>query len=134
MLLQEGDIVLLETGHEVYATIPKHFAYANCVGDFDLCREKITIGKTEVNNGLDTRFMTGKWIVYKTTPDGGGTGHGPGDVYPDGHHVFCIRAEQNPINYKMKIDFYQTGSFTAMIEEGKIKIVGKAKATWEIEE
>jgi hypothetical protein len=33
----------------------------------------------------------GTYAVERTTVDGGGTGHGPHDVFPDGHHVFATR-------------------------------------------
>lgn len=71
---------------------------------------------------LDGQFeyLQGRYVVYKTTTDGGGTGHGPHDVYPDGYHVFCERLADG-----VRVDFYQTGCFTAMIEE--IKPVGKAE-------
>ena len=54
------------------------------------------------------------------TFDGGGTGHGAHDVYPDGHHVHCVHE-----NGKHNIDFYQSGAFTAMIKD--IVPVGRAE-------
>jgi hypothetical protein len=72
-------------------------------------------------------YLAGKYVVTKTVRDGGGTGHGPGDVYPDGHHVFCASADDG----EREIDFYQTGCFSAMIED--INPIGKAKLAWVIE-
>jgi len=129
-MLKEGDVIELKKGHKVYTLIPKHFAYDNCIGSFKLTKSDVTIG--ENRNGLNTEFMLGKWIVYKTVTDGGGTGHGPNDVYPDGHHVFCKRVVKNKYDYQMEIDFYQTGCFTAMIKDKEIEVVGKAKAKWTI--
>ena len=51
---------------------------------------------------------------------------GAHDVYPDGHHVFCVKADDD----KVRVDFYQSGCFTAMIED--IKPVGKAILDWKI--
>ena len=95
-LLKEGDVIDL-SGRTVYC---------------DKRHKDITIKKS---------FYY--WVVYKTTYDGGGTGHGFGDVYPNGHHVFC---EQ--LHTKRKVDFYQNGCFRNMI--GDIKPIGKAERTW----
>src|SRR4030042_5752874 len=103
-MLKEGDIIELKEGHTVYADIPEHFAYSNRKGSFKLTRHEARIRG-------QFAYLAGRYVVYKTTNDGGGIGHGPGDVYPDGHHVFCERLED-----RIKVDFYQTGSFTAMIE------------------
>lgn len=60
----------------------------------------------------------GEFIVTKTTFDGGGTGHGPHDVYPDGHHVFCKALKDGKYNENgVEISFYQSGSFTCMITD-----------------
>ena len=55
------------------------------------------------------------YTVVKTTFDGGGGRKE--DYFPDGHHVWA--ADENG----EKIDFWQTGCFTRMIE--KIEIVTK---------
>jgi len=115
--LKEGDIIVLGPKHSVYTDVPEHFAYSNRRGSWEL---------THTNVSLDDEFsyLQGEYIVYKTTMDGGGTGHGPHDVYPDGHHVFCEKADDSEV----KVDFYQSGAFTAMITD--IKPVGKAKRKW----
>lgn len=118
-LLQEGDVILLKSGHTVYADIPEKYYYDNRRNSNKLTHADVEIGG--VHNHL-----AGQYIVYKTTKDGGGFGHGPNDVYPDGHHVFAERADGSGI----KVDFYQTGCFTAMIEE--IKPIAKAKRQWVI--
>jgi len=112
-LLEAGDIVRLGADHKVYAQVPKHFVYSNRRGDFDLTRHDVKLGG-------DFDYMQGEYVVTKVTSDGGGTGHGPFDVYPDGHHVWCER-----VDGKYLVDFYQTGAFTAMIPE--IEPVGKAE-------
>jgi hypothetical protein len=116
-LLQAGDVIKLEQGHTVYADIPEHFAFNNRKGVFD------KFAHTQARIGGELEFLAGLYIVTHTSMNGGGTGMGPGDVYPDGHHVYCERTSD-----RRKVDFYQTGAFTAMIPE--IEPVGKAELTW----
>lgn len=68
----------------------------------------------------------GTYVVTHTTFDGGGTGHGKHDVYPDGHHVWC----QHLTNHDIKIDFYQSGSFISLNEN--VEIIGSARAEWKV--
>lgn len=129
-MLQEGDVIILETGMQVYATIPEHFIYTNRRGSFKLTHHHITLG-----GNFD--YLCGKYIVYKTSYNGGNTirthgdfrpiATGNHDTYPDGHHVYCIKADDRDV----KVDFYQSGCFTAMIED--IKPIGKAILQWEID-
>jgi hypothetical protein len=115
-LLEEGDIIELREGHKVYADIPKHFAYDNCKGDFSLTHSEAVIGG-------ELSYLAGRYVVYKTSHEGGGVGMGPHDIYPNGHHVFCER-----LTDRAKVDFYQTGAFTAMITD--IAPVGRAERQW----
>ena len=115
--LKEGDIIELKAGHRVYADIPEHFVYANRKGSFNLTNHDITLGG-------DFAYLEGRYVVYKTAHDGGGTGHGPHDVYPDGHHVYCERLDDRSV----KVDFYQSGCFTAMIPN--LQPVGRAERNW----
>lgn len=73
------------------------------------------------------RFI-GKYVVYKTTFDGGGCGHGPHDIYPNGHHVFCKKLRDNEI----QIDFYQSGCFAGLLLPSEIKPIGKAVQHWKM--
>ena len=116
-MLEEGDIIEINNGHTVYTDIPEHFAFSNRKGVFNK-----TI-HTKVVIGGEFSYLAGRYVVYKTSRDGGGSGTGPSDVYPDGHHVFCERLED-----RLKVDFYQSGSFTAMIEA--IDPVGHAVRQW----
>ena len=118
-MLKEGDVIELIEGHSVYADVPNHFCYTNCKGDFSLTHHNVTIGE-------EFMYLAGKYIVVKTAFEGGGTGHGPGDIFPDGHHVFCEMAGGDH-----KVDFYQSGCFTAMIED--IKPIGNAFRTWTLD-
>ena len=71
--------------------------------------------------------MAGRYVVYKTTKDGGGPAYD--GARANGHHVFC----ENIADRSIKVDFYQTGDFTAVIED--IKPLGKAVLQWvEVEE
>lgn len=112
-LLKKGDVIKLAKGYAVYADVPEHFVYSNKRGSFNLVHERVQLA-----GELD--YFIGTYVVLRTAMDGGGTGHGPGDVYPDGHHVFC---EQLTAPH-LRVDFYQTGCFTAMIED--IEVVGTA--------
>jgi len=118
-LLQEGDVIEIKEGHRVYADVPKHFLSE--IGNFDLTRRNIMIDENQFS------YLIGTYIVIKTSEEGGGPDGGMrGEAYPDGHNVKCVKSDNN----KIKISFYQTGCFTAMIKE--IEPIGKAKATWDI--
>lgn len=114
-MLQEGDVIQIEKGMNVNAEVPEHFIYANRKGSFSLVKGTVTI-----NDELS--YLTGKYVVYKTSFGGGSSSDG----YPDGHHVFCESLDDG-----QKIDFYQSGCFTAMIED--IQPIGKAVRKWVIE-
>ena len=74
------------------------------------------------------KIGNGTFIVVKTAYTGGGTGHGPHDVYPDGHQIKLLPVKVRrgvksgaikkvDINNDAKpIEFYQSGCFTNMIE------------------
>lgn len=117
-MLKEGDIIELKEGHDVYAEVPMHFLYINKRGVFD----ETAMGHIRIGGELN--YFAGRYVVYKTATDGGGLGHGAGDFYPNGHHVFCEKLD----NPKLRVNFYQTGSFTAMIPY--IDPVGVAVRSW----
>lgn len=103
-MLQEGDIIELKVGHKVYADVPEHFLYTNRRGSFSLAHGEVVIGG-------ELAYLAGRYVVYKTSFEGGGTGMWR-DVYPDGHHVYCERLD----DHSVKVDFYQSGAFTCVIE------------------
>jgi len=111
---KEGDIILIKKGDKVQTLIPEHFLYSNRRGNFTLTEGVITI-----DDEFD--YLCGEYVVYKTTFDGGGTGHGPHDIYPNGHHVWCEKLDDS----KRKINFYQSGCFIHC--NGYFEPVGKAK-------
>jgi len=124
-MLKEGDVIELKVGHEVYASVPRHFLYSDCKGDFRLVKAHVKIEG-------DLAYLAGRYVVYSTATDGGGTGHGPNDVYPDGHHVFCDRLDSVVRDKSHRVDFYQSGCFTAMLPD--LKPVATAKrTTWVVE-
>ncbi len=114
-LLEEGDVIRIKNGHCVYAEIPERLAYSNM-------KQSSRMTRSEAKVSGELSYLAGEYTVYKTATEGGGTGHGPWDVYPDGHHVYAER------NDGTKIDFYQTGCFTAMIP--RISPVGKSVRKW----
>jgi hypothetical protein len=116
-MLEEGDIIELKEGHYIYANIPEHFLFANRKGSFELARGEVTISG-------EFMYLAGRYVVYKTTEDGGGSGMGSHDQYPNGHHVFCERLDDRSV----KVDFYQSGSFTAMLPD--LQPVAKAVRRW----
>ena len=119
-MLKEGDVIEIKEGHKVYALVPEHFVYSNKKGSFKKVKSDVL-----VSGELD--YLKGKYVVTQTTMDGGGTGHGPNDTYPSGHHVFCVNVDDG----ETKIDFYQSGCFTAMIRD--IEPIGKATLKWVVE-
>lgn len=119
-MLQEGDIIELCKGNEVYANLPVHFLYANMRGVFD----RYARGAVTIDGTLD--YLAGRYVVYKTCHDGGGA---MSDIDPslaasDGHHVFCERLDDQSI----KVDFYQSGYFAVMLPD--LQPVGKAVRRW----
>lgn len=64
------------------------------------------------------------WVVTGTEMSGGGTGHGPHDVYPDGHGVKAVRVNEDGEATGETIFFRQSGSFNNMLEEGEVQVVG----------
>jgi len=73
---------------------------------------------------FDTSNLEGEYIVYRTCYDGGSTGR---DEYPNGHHVYC----ENINNSNFKIDFYQSGCFSAVILPCNIQPIRKLTKKWE---
>ena len=117
-LLKEGDIIELDGRHIVYAEVPKHFVYANRRGDFTLTNAEARLKYDEFD------YLRGRYVVIRTAMDGGGGR--PEDYFPDGHHVFC-----ESLDRKYKVDFYQTGAFTAMNPD--IDPVGRAELKWVVD-
>jgi hypothetical protein len=60
-----------------------------------------------------------QFVVVATQTTGGGTGHGPHDVYPDGHQV---KAKSLQANGELEVLFYQTGCFGGKIQQKQITL------------
>jgi hypothetical protein len=66
----------------------------------------------------------GEFIVVKTSFEGGGTGMGAHDVYPDGHRVFCKKLKDGKYDDKgIEVNFYQSGCFSAVIEPKQFSVI-----------
>jgi len=114
-LLREGDIIQLGPEHRVYAQVPKHFVYANKRGDFELTY-------TDVQIGTRFEYFIGRYVVYKTCYDGGGSLDGL--PHEQGYHVFCEGLDEK----RYRVDFYQTGGFTAVNPD--IQAIGHAQLSY----
>lgn len=73
------------------------------------------------------KLEKGLYVVERSAMEGGGTGHGEHDVYPDGWHVVARKLGKNE-EYEPRgqtLDFYQSGCFRDLKPE--VEIVGKMK-------
>lgn len=78
-------------------------------------------------------------LVVKTKLTGGGTGHGPHDIYPDGHCVWYVQLSQDEVD-AMKdgellienegdhgelhsAEFFQSGCFNGLIEPKDVTLI-----------
>lgn len=64
---------------------------------------------------FDTSIYAGEYVVDWAISNGGGSQACSSGIetYPNGWHVFCTKKEDTSIH----VHFYQTGCFTAMIED-----------------
>lgn len=139
--LQEGDVFEVNEGMEVYAEIPERFIASN-IKDSEKRREaRVTVGRTfknrygEIGEELEevegdvypTDYLIGEYVVINTEMTGGGTGHGPHDVYPDGWKVLAKKLSEGGEwdHDGVHISFYQSGSFTVVNKD--IPVKGKLK-------
>lgn len=49
---------------------------------------------------------------------GGGHGHGPHDVFPDGHHVVAEDGRGR------RVSFHQSGCFVGIVDPGDVELIG----------
>jgi hypothetical protein len=65
---------------------------------------------------FDTSIYIGEYVVTDARMEGGGTGMGPGDVYPDGWRIIARKLNNEEYDPKgLRISFYQSGCFSAML-------------------
>ena len=118
--LKIGDVFKTVKNMKVYAHIPEHFVYSNRPNSHELAKTEVKIGEKRVRKGhtLDLSYLKGSYVVEYARSEGGGTGHGPHDVYPDGWHIKARKlfddGTYNPNGEE--IDFYQSGAFTCVNE------------------
>ena len=67
------------------------------------------------------------FVVERAVLEGGGTGHGPHDIFPDGWHVSARRLDESGTydHNGEVVDFYQIGCFIYMVNE--VEVMGKIK-------
>jgi hypothetical protein len=89
-----------------------------------------SISRLRIPTGPNTRdmsYLAGEYVVVAVNEeDGGPDGMNGRDSYPDGHHVKAIKltdGEYDP--HGVKIDFYQTGCFSAMITQSELTLTKK---------
>lgn len=116
-MLQEGDVFKIKEGDKVYADVPQSLVYSNRKGDWSLTHTLVAVAG-------ELAYLAGKYVVTKTAFEGGSDGRDP---YPNGHHVYAVAVEG-----KHKVDFYQSGCFTAMIPDRAA--IGRATMKWVVEE
>jgi hypothetical protein len=137
-MLKEGDIFEMKQGNCFYVKkFPKAFLCDN--GDFDFSPHTGEIWIDGLRRGLDTSIFIGRYIVVKTTVEGGGHQLEMGSAnnwseMPDGHRVWAKKIVKSMFSgksvvSKFEISFYQSGHFTCMnpdieaISAGKIEYV-----------
>ena len=78
--------------------------------------------KVSSGNSDDASRADAEYVVIRAVMEGGGTGHGPHDVYPDGWHIHARRLDSdgkyNPEGEEIR--FYQSGAFTCMVPEVEV--------------
>jgi hypothetical protein len=135
--LKEGDVIRLSPGDMVYMEIPEMLVYENRRASKEWTRHEVKV------DGIFSWLADLKFVVTKTASEGGGAGHGPHDEYPNGHHVYCESMRSYPKQSEgdgreillasdriagLKIDFYQSGCFTAMVKD--IEPIGHARRSY----
>jgi hypothetical protein len=70
--------------------------------------------ETKLDAALD--FTGVEWVVVDAKMGGGGTAHGPHDVYPDGWMVTATRKDDP----KVTLRFYQSGCFNGLLTPEEI--------------
>jgi len=81
----------------------------------------------DVENIADTL-----WVVASTEMSGGGTGHGPHDVYPDGWGVRATQVDGEGVPTGETLFFRQSGCFTNELLPEDVEVVGVATPTYQL--
>lgn len=93
-------------------------------------RDGRTVEDIVETGSFDASRADAEFIVERTVMDGGGTGHGKHDVFPDGWHVYARRLGRERQYYPQaeQIQFYQSGCFNCVVPE--VRVVGKMTQTF----
>lgn len=127
-LLRVGDVFLVEKGQRLYVKahgfINEEVVAGEATEHQEFMRDKIIVdgrayfSESYLKTVQHTIPKVGEYIVLSTEYGGGSVGGGMNghDDYPDGHRVTAKLAKgRGP-----QVSFYQTGCFTAMLENPKI--------------
>jgi len=91
---------------------------------FNLSRKdarKFVLNKIKTVGKKKFTVDEGKFVVTKTLYEGGGTGMGPHDIYPDGHRIYCKKLKNDKFDEDgTEVNFYQNGCITAVISNIKV--------------
>ena len=120
--LEEGDVIEIKDGHEIYAVVPEHFLYESKKGCFKLVCGSVTVGG-------ELSYLGGIYVVQRVSEDGEGPssyGLAYGKKAIDnesGRRVYCVNESSG-----REISFFQTGKFRPVIKD--IEPIGKARLKW----
>jgi hypothetical protein len=139
-LLKQGDVIVVDASWKIVTfdkvarlmTVGQQTKWSNKkkreipVYDGPSCAavrfspENITLEERVKQAGV-ALHVGDEYLVVKTEMNGGGTGHGPHDVFPDGHCVDAIKlgTGRSFDPNGLRIQFYQTGSFNCKIPAPK---------------
>lgn len=113
-LLQKNDVFVILTPERVVID-----SY-NSLNRLNVAASYAAVAKTD-----DCEVGDSLWVVIKTEMSGGGTGHGPHDVYPDGWGVTAAEITEDGSPTGRRIFFRQSGCFTNELLPDAVKIVGR---------
>ena len=123
-MLKVGDVIKLKKGHSVYMKIPYKFIFKDVDEKSneanDIYTRRVQIGeiyKTSKKT-FKTKNLIGEYVATRAEYEGGGAGHGSGDVYSDGYHIICRKLLNGKWDSEgIELGFYQSGSFSACSRE-----------------
>jgi len=84
--------------------------------------------QAQVGDEIEIPGHEGTFVVTEARLAGGGTGHGPHDIYPDGWCVTCAPVVNEEPALDRPFSFYQSGCFTNVIPN--VRIVGRFCWQW----
>ena len=142
-LLKNGDVIQIEKGMKILASIPEKFLYAgrrlsdhNITGKVEVGSAiSIPLSENTATSGyesetFDTDIFAGEYVVIGAENTGEGSGYGERTIYPDGYKIICKKLKDgNYDNEGIEISFYQSGCFTAIIPPDKIQPVREMAVT-----